>query len=86
VGFIKKSHHAFKPNTQVCAWFGGVVIFFKRYNLFKAQTIPHKSKKYMLLCGFYKKKVTTPSNQRPQTKDPILIIKFRHELLQKFDS
>jgi hypothetical protein len=51
----------------VCAWFGGVVIFLKRYNLFKAQTIPYKCKKYMLLCGFYKKKVTTPSNQRPDS-------------------
>jgi hypothetical protein len=39
----------------MCVWLGGVVTFFQRYNPFKAQTTPSKTKNICFYVGLIKK-------------------------------
>ena len=52
------------PKLLVCVWLGGVVVFFQRFNPFKAQITPPKAKNTCFLCGPHKKK----SQSHLQTK------------------
>jgi hypothetical protein len=66
------------PKLLVCVWLGGVVVFFQRFNPFKAQITPPKAKNTCFLCGPHKKKKAKatfkPNTPKKLNSQPNLVL------------